>query len=293
MNDIAKELLSEDLDKVIVNDYSEFMITLQSMLEKGHPIPKKYFIPSLIIKNVIKEYDKGNYDYVIKICLELLENNNYDSQIIWETNYRLTLAYARTKDDDFFNHVSFFKNESNNLDYYFLLGFYHRHKGNRNKALEYYYKVLEIHSEHSRTKREVVNILLSLGEYIDALDIARENYEKRKTNIYHIHSYFICLIRKKGHISERELKILESLMLAVKSSSDVKAEDIYRCMEGEFAYYVENNFKKANDILLEAIQLNENKNYPKRSLLEVYKKSGKQKAFDELNSEDILEDELD
>ncbi|WP_394851717.1 tetratricopeptide repeat protein, partial [Bacteroides fragilis] len=123
------------------------------------------------------------------------------------------------------------------MDYYFLLGFYHRHKGNKSKALEYYYKVLDIHPDHSRTKREIVNILLSQEKYADALELARSNYEKRKTNIYHIHSYFVCLIRKKGKISERDLVILNSLMSAVKNSSDIKAEDIYRCMEGEYAFY--------------------------------------------------------
>lgn len=293
LNSITKNLLSENLDEIIIDDYSEFIITLQSMLEKGYSIPKKYFIPALVIKNVIKEYDKGNYDYVIKICLELLENKNYDSQIIWETNYRLTLAYARIRDDNFFNHISFFRNESNNLDYYFLLGFYHRHKGNKSKALEYYYKVLDIHPDHSRTKREIVNILLSQEKYADALELARSNYEKRKTNIYHIHSYFVCLIRKKGKISERDLVILNSLMSAVKNSSDIKAEDIYRCMEGEYAFYIEDEFERANEILLEAIKLNENKNYPKRSLLGIYKKNGNQEAFEELNSEDFSEDEID
>lgn len=291
-NAVTKELLEKDLDEVIIEDYSGFMLTLQRMLEQGISIPKKYFIPSLIIKTVIKEYDKGNYDYVIKICLELLENNNYDSQILWETTYRLTLAYARTKNDEFFKHISFFKNDYNALDYHFLLGFYYRHKGDKPKALENYYKALDIHSEHSRTKREIVNILLSQKEYNEAIHIAKDNYEKRKTNIFHIHSYFICIIRKKGTITKVELGILEKLMESVNNSRDIKSEDIYRCMNGEYSYYVGNDFKKANSILLEAMQLNDNKNYPKRSLLEIYKKEGLENAFEELDSDDTF-DEID
>ncbi|MEC5395903.1 TIR domain-containing protein [Bergeyella sp. RCAD1439] len=235
LNNVTKELLKEDLDKIIINDYSEFMITLQNMLVNEIKIPKKYFIPSLIIKNVIKEYDKGNYDYVIRICLELLENSNYDQQIIWETYYRLTLAYARTKNDKFFDHISFFKNEINNLDYYFLLGFYHRHKGNKSKALEYYHKALEFYPEHSRTKRELVNLYLSLGQYEDALELAKENYEKRKTNIYHIHSYFISVIRRKKQFTSSEITTLQTLMNAVESNPDIKSDDILRCMKGEYA----------------------------------------------------------
>lgn len=290
LNNVTKELLKEDLDKIIIDDYSEFMITLQNMLVNEIKIPKKYFIPSLIIKNVIKEYDKGNYDYVIRICLELLENSNYDRQIIWETNYRLTLAYARTRNDKFFDHISFFKNEINNLDYYFLLGFYHRHKGNKSKALEYYHKALEFYPEHSRTKREIVNLYLSLGQYEDALELAKENYEKRKTNIYHIHSYFISVIRRKKQFTSSEITTLQTLMNAVESNPDIKSDDILRCMKGEYAYYVESNLDLANDILLEAIQLNENKNYPKKSLSEIYRKEGLNEALDELNNYNDIDD---
>lgn len=287
---VTKDLLKVDLDKILIDDYSEFMLTLQKMLENEVKIPKKYYIPSLIIKNVIKEYDKGNYDYVIKICSELLENSNYDQQIIWETNYRLTLAYARTTNEKFFEHISYFKNDENNLDYYFLLGFYHRHKGNKTKALEYYHRALDYYPEHSRTKREIVNLYLSLGKYEDALELAQENYEKRKTNIYHIHSYFISLIRRKKQLSTNELDILHNLMNAVESSPDIKSDDILRCMKGEYAYYVESNIEKANEILLEAISLNDNKNYPKKSLSEIYKKEGLTEALDELNNYNELGD---
>lgn len=40
INVVTKELLKEDLDKIIVDDYSEFMITLQKMLESEIKIPK-------------------------------------------------------------------------------------------------------------------------------------------------------------------------------------------------------------------------------------------------------------
>ena len=200
----------------------------------------------------------------------------------------MTLAYARTKNDKFYDYISYFKND--NLDYYFLLGFFHRNKGNRQKALDYYYDALAVYPEHSRTKREIVNLYLSLGKYKDALDLAKENYEKRKTNIYHIHSYFICLIRSKKNITESILITLKSLMVAVKSSPDIKSDDILRCMQGEFTYYIENDFKKANEILLEAIKINQNKSYPKKSLLEIYKMEKLDSAYEELDLSLITDD---
>ncbi len=288
---VSKELLEQDLDDVLKNDYSEFMLTIQNMLEDGRKIPKKYFIPSLIIKNIIKKYDKGEYDDVIRICLELLAKTNYDEQIIWETTYRLTLAYARTKNDKFFDYISYFRNESNNLDYYFLLGFYHRHANKKDRALEYYYKALGVYPEHSRSKREIVNILLSQGKYEEALNLAKANYEKKRTNIFHIHSYFISIIRRRKKITSEEKTILTELIESIKRSSDIKAEDITRCMEGEFEYYVKNNLTRAIDILEEAFKLNDNKIYPQKSLLEIYKRRGMKDAYDKLKkNKDIDED---
>lgn len=290
LNDVTKQLLKEDLDNIIIDDYSEFMITLQKMLDDEISIPKKYFVPSLIIQNVIKQYDKGNYTYVIKICNELLENQNYDSQIIWETEYRLTLAYARTKNDKFFDHISYFKNDTNNLDYYFLLGFYYRNKGNKPKALENFEKALMVYPDHSRTKREIVNIYLSQNKYQEALELARQNFEKRQTNIYHIHSYFTCLVRRQVPFTDSIINTLQKLMNAIESSPDVKSEDILRCIQGEYAFYVEGDFEKANEILLEAVSLNQNRIYPKKSLLEIYRKKGLESAYEELNSSDEIDD---
>ncbi|MUV03885.1 TIR domain-containing protein [Flavobacterium rakeshii] len=281
-DNILKDLLRQDLDVVLENDYTEFIITIQKMLEEEKKIPKKYFIPALIIKNIIKEYDKGNYDYVIKICLQLLQNTNYDEQIIWETKYRLTLAYARNKDENFFEHVNYFKNEKNSLDYYFLLGFYYRIVNNKEKALEYFYKALSVYSEHSISKREIVNIYLSKGQYREALSLAKENYEKKRTNIFHLHSYFVCLVRQNVKFSNRDIQIIHGLMDAVRNSLDIKAEDIYRCMEGEYEFYVNNDLPKAIEILKNAIKLNENKLFPKKSLLEIYRKRDMSDAYDKL-----------
>ena len=238
-------------------------------------------MPSLILKNVIKEYDSGHYDYVISLCLDLLKETNYDEQILWETKYRLTLAYARTKDERFFDYIGNF-DRGNKLDYYFLLGFYYRHKGELARALDYYSKVLKLAPDHSRTMREMVNIRLSLGKYDEALDLARQNYLSRKTNIYHIQSYFIALIRRRRALSNDDRTELQRLIEEVERSNHSKATDVCRCMQGEYSYYVEHDIQKAISILNEALKINENKMYPKKSLLEIYRRQGMITAAKEL-----------
>lgn len=116
-----------------------------------------------------------------------------------------------------------------------------------------------------------MNILLSQGKYSEALDMAKDNYSMNKTNIYHIHSYFICLIRRKEYLVPQDIKVLDSLLESMKENIATKAEDMARCMEGEYAYYVKNDINQARDILKDAIAMNEDKSYPKKSLFEIYR----------------------
>jgi tetratricopeptide (TPR) repeat protein len=267
---IVKDLQIQDLDKTLARDYSEFIITIQSMLQRGKRIPPKYFIPSLILKDVIMMYDQGKYKRVVDICEELLlETRNYDEQILWQTRYWLTSALSKMKDRKALDYLRFFKD--NTVVYNFLRGFYYRNIGERNEAMVCYDKVLKVDPKHQRSKREKVNILLSWGKYEDAYELAKENYENDKNNIYHIHSYFITLVRRQEYLTREEIILLEDLIADMDSRGDHKAEDMVRCMKGEFAYYVKNDLNRARLLLLEAVQLNENKNYPKKSLWEVYK----------------------
>lgn len=264
-----KKLLKKDLGKVLINDYSAFMLTLQSMLKEGKNIPSRYFMPSLLLKNVIVLYDQGKYKQVIDICERLLSETNYDEQILWETRYWQTAAMAKCKDRRALDNLNYFKYDS--VAQNFLKGFYYRHIGEKKKALECYYRVLEKDETHAKSKREIVNILLSQGKYSEALDMAKDNYSMNKTNIYHIHSYFICLIRRKEYLVPQDIKVLDSLLESMKDNVATKAEDMARCMEGEYAYYVKNDINKARDILKNAIEMNEDKSYPKKSLYEIYR----------------------
>ena len=61
-----------------------------------------------------------------------------------------------------------------------------------------------------------------------------------------------------------------------------KAEDMARCMEGEYAYYVKNDINRARDILKNAIEMNENKSYPLKSLYEIYRTEKRLLDFNKL-----------
>ena len=102
------------------------------------------------------------------------------------------------------------------------------------------------------------------------------------TNIYHIHSYFICLIRRKEYLVPHDIMVLDSLLESMKDNVATKAEDMARCMEGEYAYYVKNDINRARDILKNAIDMNENKSYPQKSLYEIYRTEKRLLDFNKL-----------
>ena len=277
---IIKESLSRNLDVLLEEDYTLFMLTIKEMLRNNIQIPKKYFIPSLIMKYIIIEYQRGEYTKVINLCNDLLRKTNFDEQIIWETKYRLTLAYARTNDSRFFESVEFFKT-NNRFDFYFLNGFYYRYKGEFEKALEYYNKAIEISQDSPKPRREKVTVLLSLKKYKEALDLAKENYEQRKDNIYQVHSYFIALIRSKS-LTESNKKILLRLINEAKQCKMKNTSEIVECMNGEYLYYVEKKILESIKLLQGLIENSENPIYVIKPLIEIYHDCGMNAAADEL-----------
>jgi hypothetical protein len=273
-----KEMARDSLGKELVldeqTDYSDFLFTLQTMIEEDIPIPSKYLIPSFLLKSIVSEYNKGRYQTVVELANRLLSNEHkFDYQIIRETKNWLCLAYARMQDRRFFDLISYFSEPNYNdslIDYHFLLGFYHRNGGRMNEAEDNYLKVLDIYNNHSRTKRELVIVYLSQSLYQKALSLARDNYFRFRTNILHIQAYFTCLI-KVPNKTQQEIDEIEELLENAKKSRDKKAENIHRIMQAEYDYYIENNIGSASDILQSVLGNDAGNFYAFRALFEIYK----------------------
>ena len=74
------------------------------------------------------------------------------------------------------------------------------------------------------------------------------------------------------------------LMDEVGHSDDFKAIDIYRCMEGEYRYYIDHDTVNAIKQLRDAMEQNENSVYPIKSLMAIYKRTSQFAAFEELKN---------
>lgn len=265
------------LDKLINDDFTKFMLTLNKCLKEDKEIPQKYFLAPLLINNIIKDYYAGKYTRVERMCLKLLNQHNVDAQVTWELQYHLVRVYARTGDKKFWKALK--NSDLSGKDKLFLQGFYYRNLDaveDIKKALPYFKEVLEIDPSHSRALREIVNTYILLDDYPNALRYAKDNYLNNPKDILHLQSYFVSLIRNG------ETDNLEDLMEAAAKNADPRAGDVLRCMKGEYAFWVEKDLAKAERLLEEAANMNENKRFPLKALIPMYKKRGYQDRIIEI-----------
>jgi tetratricopeptide (TPR) repeat protein len=290
LSNFIKDSLSVELQLNVESDYSTFLLTLREMIKQKIKVPKKYLLPSFILKSVVQEYYDKNYRTCVNLCKKVLENESrYDGQILRETRYWLCLSYCRQADEksesEFYEQLNYFRSEpgSNLKDYYFLLGFYNRNLDRMDKAEEYYKKVLEIDERHSRTKRELVNVYLRTGQYSTALILARENYYQFRSNILHVQAYFTCLI-KKHNLNDNDIGELHNLVDETSKSLDKRSSEIVNTMDAELMYYIESDLEGAIAKLEENLRLATHKYYPFKALSEIYRQMDMSDALQRLQT---------
>jgi tetratricopeptide (TPR) repeat protein len=256
------------------------------MIRENISIPPKFLIPSFILKSIIKEYNDRQYKTAIQLCTKLLENESkFDFQIIRETRIWLCLAYCRKQNEKFFDVVKYFNNldDESQIDYHFLFGFYYRNGDRMAEAENHFLDVLKIDENHSRTKRELVNVYLRKGEYMKALRWAKDNYNRFKSNILHNQAYFTCLIKKTDK-TEFDFIEIKALLENASKSLDKKATDVTREMQAEYDYYIQGNFKKAITTLTESLRMNSHNYFAFRALLEIYKRKNMSFEIEDLKA---------
>ena len=98
-------------------------------------------------------------------------------------------------------------------------------------------KAIEKSPHMQRAKREMVTVLLAQKKYGQALEMARENYEKCPENSYQIYGYFRCLVRKSP-LEKNDRNTLEELMKAMDENLSDKREELYAAMNIEYCDYI-------------------------------------------------------
>lgn len=241
-NHINKFVKTYNFQEIEIPD---MLYSVKESMIRGLKIDTKYLIPSNYLKTMVELYEKRkDYKKVIFYADKALENEDYiDKKIIFELRYFLCLSLAKTKNRRMLKEVQ----NINGADHNFLLAFYYRMIGKFTKALEELNKSLNLRPNFSKAKRELVQVLLNLEEYEKARKIAKENYENDKSNPYHIHAYFSCVIKAEKSVENANtLKNILNSFSKIKTSQGIemykRATSIY------YAFYKENKEKSLSII---------------------------------------------
>lgn len=214
-------------------DMPDYLLKLKESLIKGGKIDNKYMIPSQYLKTMVELYEKRkDYAKVIEYADIVLKSTNYiEDKLLFEIRYFLCLALAKRRDRRMLREVQ----NIDGADHEFLLGFYYRMTGKNEKALEKIEKSLNLRKNFSKAKREKVQVLINLERFEDALSAAKENYENDRSNPYHIHAYFLCLIKNDEVDSYKDVLgvLIKNLN---KTNSDFGRELEGRCQALYEAY---------------------------------------------------------
>lgn len=242
---LLDEVLSDTIRNAtdITEDVSAYLYEKRKSLLKNGDDNSAFLIPHLVIKAISDTYNRSDWPEVIRLCDRMLNNShNVFPEIVRETKYWLCLALARKDDQRFFDEVKFI----DGVDSLFLYGFYYRNAGDYSKAYCYYKKVLDISPGKQRARREMVIVLLSMKKYEDALEMARENYEKEPANSYHINAFFRCLV-KKSRPDRVDIDMMKNLLKEMEKNDTPKRASILLSMKIAYDAYIEK--KEAREVL--------------------------------------------
>ena len=207
-------------------DIPDYLLKLKKNLKANGKIDNKYMMPSQYLKTMVELYEKEkDYSKVIEYADIVLKSTNYiEEKLLFEIRYFLCMALAKRRDKRMLKEVQ----NISGADHEFLLGFYYRMTGKYEKALEKLEHSLQLRNKFSKAKREKVQVLINLEKFEEALSVAKENYENDRSNPYHIHAYFLCVIKSDNVDNCKE--ILQELMGNLdKTTSDFGVELKGRC----------------------------------------------------------------
>ena len=173
---------------------------------------------------------------------------------------------ARERNERFWDEVSNVKDKADN---YFLQAFAHKKRGNNKKAYEMALKAIKIHPLE-RAKRLLVDILVQCCAYDEAFIYAKENYDNRPNNPYHIQAYFNCLLRKKNRNNET----IGQLVLQMEKIQSETAKDMFYEMHARYLCEVKNDAAQAIRCLQEYMRQKQQKRnkYLSMTLFDLYLK---------------------
>lgn len=250
----TKELL-EQTDEETLNLAEDLYRSKKMLSDSRFRVSTESILPSVALKVIVDQYRAEDYESVIELAKRILYDNNrhdYDS-VKRSIRYWMCLSYCKLGS----NYQLEIEKEIKHFNGYakfFILGYYERLQGNYPKAQHYYEQALNASKSYmqkhtSKAAHELVITKMKQNDYEGALELAKQNYETDKSNVYHIEAYFRCYV-KSDHPDHN---LLRALIKSMKSSYDVNKDVISDTFEAEYLFYIDKEPIKAIEKLKEVL----------------------------------------
>ena len=285
VNEDINEYLKKQFDSFIMNannvesidefDFESLKLYLKQGIKDGKNVPRNLLYSTVYISALRELYDAGKYAQVILIIDGLKEGNALE-RFDYEVEERLRRYYcralARQLDDRFYNEIEWYKKncardrKSYDNNYFFLKGFMYRLKGDYNKAVGEYKKVLNKNPNNKAARREIVASYFGMEEYDACNQYAEMNYKEDPSNKYYLQDYFESLIHsvnndiKDNHNRSSEnsnIKKISMLMEQLESlyALDESKDSFYYEIKAKYCAYIDNDYNNAMNCLEEGQKL--------------------------------------
>ncbi|ALS02057.1 hypothetical protein ATZ33_11875 [Enterococcus silesiacus] len=255
-------------------DYADRTFIFQQKLKLSSEISDEMLIPSFYLKTMKDLYDsKSNDKDVIQLADKVLEASTFlDPYILSEIRFYLCSALARQKLNRFNEEIRHINGAQHN----FLYGFYYRHIGNYEKAIDRLLSSLDEYPNYAQAKRELVLLYNKTENYEKAFDMAKENYENNRSNEYHIHAYYQVLsYERSSRFSVDEKKpIMEKLLKDIEIIPSDKAKNMYLIMSAQYELYMNDNIEGAEVFVEKADNLFPDSIYVLLFKIDFFEKTG-------------------
>ncbi len=245
LNLTKKAIASDD---IFEHDSSEFIFTIKEALKNGIPVDEKYLIPSHYLRCMRDMYyNKESLDKIIELADKVLQNSkNMVGGVVQDIKYYLCLALAKKKDGRTTKEVQDIKGD----EHTFILGFYYRHCGRLQDALNNLLKIKDGKFVGSRARRELVQVYVQLEEYSLALDFAKSNFEENRGNQFHTQAYFNCLINSE--YPEKHSTTLRALIENLRTIDSEQSTEMADIADSMYVAWIDKSKTRALDLICDA-----------------------------------------
>lgn len=224
-------------------DPADYFFSLKEALLKGNVINEKYLVPSHFLKAMKELYDRErDWKGVVKLADRVLTTTGYkDDTIIFHVRRYLCLSLARLRDRRFLDEVQ----KISPPDKLFLFGFYYRMTNNPEKAISYLSDYLTHRKGDTQGSTELARVLLQVGEYDKAFEIASAMYVKTRNNPYTIDILIQSIIYSQKYKNVEGGKMFSSLVAALRLINTESSDQFYFNAVAQYCLYCENDDEKA------------------------------------------------